>query len=766
MAATPLPIAPAKRDDNIVRLVVSLQAIKKDETDKLCYFDQTKTLPEIVSEKCKEWHIDGDPAGYALKLKVPMKARPSMGSPTKMQEQPPTPKTTERGVYLTEKNRVELKAGQFLELNLSPSQYVSKVLEQLRTHQRNLIIESLTTDMMDITFASQFARQDGSTVLFRLFEEARTATPQDMKGLRWCLSALNELLSHNIVAFDSLSIDFINSAVAIIGQGFSRSDSEAAATVACALRIVALYVKNTAGGYELITKSISFPALSSHTESRNSEFVERALQLINSLIAAAPGERERLELFDSLEKCNIDSNLSAIVYVDAESAAVPSFSHELYLFQSYSLNRLNARRTCFFDPANMDHQQNLKCLRTALPEIDEVGIAGKVRQVVSSSDAVESWRKLGFTNPDQPEKDLQAPPGLLALDIMAYFANQDPQGFSSSVLGQLNRPEKYAFPFVRMSLAVTELLLELLRVGQRPSDDGGNYLPMFFSASGKFFKQMFCACMHITTKTWQSMDAVQEDFDKVLLVLRKQLNTIFALPVHDQPTTVEAFKATVSANYTYAIIEQRDLERMRSSEENLRKTDSVKQVYKQLLAVNERLVGQHRLAIMRDGEFFARPKASKKSRLFLCLAPNNKTLYWDEIDGPAKPPLARLQNSCAVGDLRELSCQTAVPSFKQGREDAYKLAFAFRVDVQQDSVEMVAADQYQYDMWVDGFRALMEKELCEARAKADIERLANLDLKLRLLELYDADLPTALPVPPPPPADLNFYYEVSSESIS
>ena len=35
-----------------------------------------------------------------------------------------------------------------------------------------------------------------------------------------------------------------------------------------------------------------------------------------------------------------------------------------------------------------------------------------------------------------------------------------------AILGQMNRPEEYSFPFVRMSLAVTDLLLQLLHVGE------------------------------------------------------------------------------------------------------------------------------------------------------------------------------------------------------------------------------------------------------------------------------------------------------------
>jgi hypothetical protein len=116
-----------------------------------------------------------------------------------------------------------------------------------------------------------------------------------------------------------------------------------------------------------------------------------------------------------------------VVYLDTQMVEVPSFAHELYLFQCYSLNRLDDRCKYRFDASNkvcvracvrvcvcvcvcvcacacacscacvrvsspleafressgvsselsshraQDDQQNLKSLRTALPEIDEVG---------------------------------------------------------------------------------------------------------------------------------------------------------------------------------------------------------------------------------------------------------------------------------------------------------------------------------------------------------------------------------------------------------
>ncbi len=43
-------------------------------------------------------------------------------------------------------------------------------------------------------------------------------------------------------------------------------------------------------------------------------------------------------------------------------------------------------------------------------------------------------------------------------------------------------------------------------------------------------------------KTWKEMEAKTDDFDKVLMVVRKQLLSVLDQPVKEIPTTVEAFK--------------------------------------------------------------------------------------------------------------------------------------------------------------------------------------------------------------------------------
>ena len=56
------------------------------------------------------------------------------------------------------------------------------------------------------------------------------------------------------------------------------------------------------------------------------------------------------ELFTNLESNNINAALTSVVYL--ERAPSPSLAHELYLYQCYALNRLDARRQYLYNPTD------------------------------------------------------------------------------------------------------------------------------------------------------------------------------------------------------------------------------------------------------------------------------------------------------------------------------------------------------------------------------------------------------------------------------
>lgn len=101
----------------------------------------------------------------------------------------------------------------------------------------------------------------------------------------------------------------------------------------------------------------------------------------------------------------------------------------------------------------------------------------------SSTNFQEDCRRLGFSHYRNPIEDFnESPPGLLALDLMIYFARNHTETYAKTVLENCCRSDReHECPFVKSSIQLTKLICEILKVSESPSDEGKLYYPMFFT---------------------------------------------------------------------------------------------------------------------------------------------------------------------------------------------------------------------------------------------------------------------------------------------
>lgn len=64
--------------------------------------------------------------------------------------------------------------------------------------------------------------------------------------------------------------------------------------------------------------------------------------------------------------------------------------------------------------------------------------------------------------------------------------------------------------------------------------------------------QLFSLGIQLLFKTWKEMEAKVDDFDKVMVVVRKQLLAVLDLPLKQIPTTVENFKVCSRLSSAFA----------------------------------------------------------------------------------------------------------------------------------------------------------------------------------------------------------------------
>lgn len=65
----------------------------------------------------------------------------------------------------------------------------------------------------------------------------------------------------------------------------------------------------------------------------------------------------------------------------------------------------------------------------------------------------------------------------------------------------------------------------------------------------------------------------------------------------------------------------------------------------------------------------------------------------------------------------------------------------------------------QYCVWTDGLNALLGKEMTSDYTKSDMDTLLSMEMKLRLLDLENIQIPEAPPPIPKEPSNYDFVYD-------
>lgn len=64
----------------------------------------------------------------------------------------------------------------------------------------------------------------------------------------------------------------------------------------------------------------------------------------------------------------------------------------------------------------------------------------------------------------------------------------------------------------------------------------------------------------------------------------------------------------------------------------------------------------------------------------------------------------------------------------------------------------------QYCIWIDGLSALLGKDMSSELTKSDLDTLLSMEMKLRLLDLENVQIPEAPPPVPKEPSSYDFVY--------
>ncbi|XP_030437647.1 engulfment and cell motility protein 3 isoform X2 [Gopherus evgoodei] len=679
---------------------------------QLIELNQTKPLAAVVKEVCDVWNL-GNAEHYALQY------------------------VDGQQTYITESNRAEIKNGSILRLTTSPDQEAERLHSGIRSHNLDVKADSLkklANLSRDITFAQEFINRNGLKQLFLIVEEGNDIG----EILAHTLKAFMELMEHDFVSWETLSPAFIKKIVRYVNTGGMDASVQQ-----LSLSILENMVPSSRLLFELVKREVTLDRLLTHLQVTNQQLQLKAMALLIALLLNA----------SDAERRNI---------IHASEPMGDEMAHYLYVLQSITLNLLERRMRTPMDPYSQEQRELLQFLRHSAFELESEPSAGSLSAERRRSVCVTEFRKLGFQNYSNPAQDLhRAPPGLLALDNMVYFSRHCPSAYSRFVLENSSRDDKHECPFARSSIQLTLALCEILHVGEPCSETAQAFYLMFFGQD-HFFQELFCICIQLQNKTWKEMRATQEDFDKVLQVVREQITRTLSL----KPTSLELFKTRVNALNYSEILRLRQTERMHQ-EETL--AVPVLELRERLKPELLQLIRQQRLLRLCEGTLFRKISSRRRQdKLWYCrLSPNHKVLHYGDVEqGVQSAPIESLPEKIPVADIKELLVGRECPHMKEKgsgkhNKDVLDLAFSISYDVEEYYLNFIAPTRYEFCLWTDGLNVLLGREMTSERTQSELDILLSMELKLRLLDLENISIPDAPPPVPNPPSNLNFCYDFS-----
>ncbi|XP_034473794.1 engulfment and cell motility protein 1 [Drosophila innubila] len=722
------------RDAHIVKIAVE----RENHMAQLINLDQRHPLASKIQEICNGWSIS-DHQHYALQFCE-----------------------TNNMKYVTEKNRNEIKNGSVLRLQYSPSKTASDALETLingSTHDKAQRLKELTSLSMDHTFALEFIKEKGLDILIKMIEDVNQ---KDEEILKYSLASFVELMEHGTVSWEVPENSFVARNIEIV-RNFQKYPTKCGESALSNLENIV----QSSSKYVLVAEDIKLQDLLRLLQEVNSPVMrQNAIALLNALFMKAEEPRKR----------TIAHTISAKQYRLAliGNGLSTEMTHQLYVLQTLTLGLLEKRMRMKMNAQDQDAHEKIKELRRIAFD-DYAGTLSHndehIRRGGSGSGGGGSgggnvnfsqyYKKLGFKCDINPAQDfIETPPGILALDCMVYFARNYTQQYTKIVHENSCRADEHECPFGRTSIELVKVLCDILRIGEPPAEQSGDFQPMFFTHDLPF-EEFFCICVITLNRTWKDMRATAEDFQKVFSVVREQIQRTLKL----RPENLEDFRSKIALLTYQQITTLRQQERT-SKEECDSTASAIVKLKEKISPQIVELIKQQRLSFLVEGTRFSkylRGTRTKDKFWYARLSPNHKVIHYGDCDEKNIPTLEELPKKLPIIDIKQLLEGKECPHMKETRtrkSQTVNLAFSITFEsVDHSTLDFVAPDESVFNYWTDGINALLGQEMCSKQKKEDFDTLLSMEIKLRLLDTEGVDISKDPPPIPEDPENYDFCFE-------
>ncbi|KAK5072485.1 hypothetical protein LTR64_005043 [Lithohypha guttulata] len=391
-------------------------------------------------------------------------------------------------------------------------------------------LQSMTNDP---SFAEQFCSRGGLVNLRNLMLDSSGNT------LAYSLASFTRLLEldHGWEAVDNVvvqkavelvvcqpSVNILRGAMAVLVSIVSRPRTGGQISAS----------KDYIGGFKALKPAIShYPQflemLVSRLSSADHALCANALQLINALMRDAIATDDEAE-WPMFVKRIQDLGVIKAVYVLTQSSALQDLAHPLFEFQQLTKILLSRWRNVPVDVTKPEHRRTIKAIHLS-SDPPEKG-AYTADAVQKPKHDPNKWRRLGFST-ESPEPDFHDMGFLGMMDLSDYVRKHQDE-FQNILAEQELLVKERRCPVARASLVVTAMLFEHFEVDKPEENEPKVFLALENKANYErlfrplllHWSRLHVAALHAFLRIWKETGAEQDDFHKIMELIRILIESV------------------------------------------------------------------------------------------------------------------------------------------------------------------------------------------------------------------------------------------------
>lgn len=498
----------------------------------------------------------------------------------------------------------------------------------------------------------------------------------------------------------------------------------------------------------------SLDTVVSRLGSADTAMAQHSIMLINSLLSHVHDTRWD-EFITDLERLNVRKAVIRLM----SSHVVDDLTSCVLDFQASIVRVIYRKKTTLVEPeVELPHAAALQFIWES----------SKVQQEFDVDGQILKWRKLGFTSESIMEEFQEV--GVLGLDCLVHFVQDDPEFFSKVVLEQLSRPEERRCPIAKASSEIVELLAQHWVIFAPAYSTSGTFQPFFLN-----FYKVHDLALPFFLRMWNESGSATDDFGRIAALTRSQIKV--ALERESVKPWHEVERDFLECEYR--AVRDRQMQELEAEDDLLSKVP-VRNLKEKLTRESAEFVRQQRIHCLLQGTWFLngvptshtgptrRPNGQWR---FMRL--DNGLKYLHYVDTSAKfdirNGLEDLPERIEIASVSQISTGTCAPPPNIVRDHPdlpatftpSPLSFSLLSANGESLADQLANDQSRWADWTDGLNMLRRDSghVTSEETAGYIKALTEIGLKIKLLDLSGekVDIPSGL-VGGPPPTNTDFFF--------